>query len=94
MDKTELTVTIEPERLDALRYFLSAREKARRSGSCSVRWRNSMKSMFPPRCGSIWTASADRLPGPAPDVRRRTAIRCLPGVRTVQRRRFSHERRL
>ena len=28
MDKTELTVTIEPERLDALRYFLSAREKS------------------------------------------------------------------
>lgn len=28
MEKTELTVTIEPERLDALRYFLSAREKS------------------------------------------------------------------
>ena len=28
MDKTELTVTIEPERLDALRYFLSAKEKS------------------------------------------------------------------
>ena len=28
MEKTELTVTIEPERLDALRYFLSAKEKS------------------------------------------------------------------
>ena len=27
MNKTELTVTMEPERLDALRYFLSAKEK-------------------------------------------------------------------
>ena len=27
MSKTELTVTMEPERLDALRYFLSAKEK-------------------------------------------------------------------
>ena len=27
MEKTELTVTIEPERLDALRYFLPAKEK-------------------------------------------------------------------
>ena len=28
MEKTELTVTIEPERLDALRYFWSAKEKS------------------------------------------------------------------
>ena len=28
MEKAELTVTIEPERLDALRYFLSAKEKS------------------------------------------------------------------
>ena len=28
MEETELTVTIEPERLDALRYFLSAKEKS------------------------------------------------------------------
>ena len=27
MDKIELKVTMEPERLDALRYFLSAKEK-------------------------------------------------------------------
>lgn len=27
MNKTELIVTMEPERLDALRYFLSAKEK-------------------------------------------------------------------
>lgn len=28
MDKVELKVTMEPERLDALRYFLSAKEKS------------------------------------------------------------------
>lgn len=28
MEKTELKVSMEPERLDALRYFLSAREKS------------------------------------------------------------------
>lgn len=28
MDKIELKVTMEPERLDALRYFLSAKEKS------------------------------------------------------------------
>ena len=28
MEKIELKVTMEPERLDALRYFLSAREKS------------------------------------------------------------------
>lgn len=28
MEKTELKVTMEPERLDALRYFLSAKEKS------------------------------------------------------------------
>ena len=51
-----------------------------------------MKNMFPLRCGSIWTASADRLPGLVLDVRKRTAVRNLPKVQTVQQRRSSYER--
>ena len=75
--------------------FCPRKRKARRSGSCSVRWRNSMKNMFPLRCGSIWTASAGRrLRGPVPGVRKRTAVRSLPTVRSLQRRRRSRERRL
>ena len=51
MEKTELTVSMEPERLDALRYFLAAKNKRTPRRSSSGRWRSCTRPMYRRRPG-------------------------------------------
>ena len=81
MEKTELTVTIEPEWLDALRYFLSAKEKSTPQRELQRALEELYEKYVPAEMREYLDSKC--LPDPVPGVRRRTAVRSLSGVRTV-----------
>ena len=80
MEKTELTVSMEPERLDALRYFLAAKNKR----TPQVELQRALEELYETyvrrRPGPIWMPSAVQT-GRAPDGQ----LPKLPGSRARSR---------
>lgn len=87
MEKVEITLSIDDEKLSALEFCLK-KEKATVKGRWTRRWRSSMSRPSPHRCGSTWTAAP--LPRPGPGVRRGPRQRIVPSP-SGRTKRATHE---
>ena len=81
MNKIELKVTMEPERLDVLRYFLSEQEKSTPEKNSSVVWMSCMKNMCRRTPAPIWITSVSRLRrGQSPGVLPKAVLPLRPDM--------------
>lgn len=85
MDKIELKVAMEPERLDALRYFCPQRKSAHQRKNCSGCWKNSMKNMCQRIHESIWTARISLQFVHAPDEQQEVDVLYKRRIATMTR---------
>ena len=84
MDKIELKVTMEPERLDALRYFLSAKEK-RTPEKELQRLLEELYEKYVRILGSIWTVRTSLQFVHAPGVQQKAGALHRHRITTVTR---------
>lgn len=85
MDKIELKVTMEPERLDALRYFCPQRKSEHQRKNCSGCWKSSMKNMCQRILGSIWTVRTSLQFAHAPGVQQKAGALHRHRITTLTR---------